>query len=293
MLVCCIDRPLGAPGRGTALGDRIIAPLIPWGQRMTVMQIGDVEINVRQWGSGDTVFLVHGLGTNSGLWINQIPVLSPHYHVVAIDLRGFGRSGKPQARDAYSIEQMADDVIGVCKALDISSIHYLGVSMGGFIGQTVALKAPDLCRSLILGHTACEFGIPAEILEVRMAALDSTSMDEYAKLVAAQALAQPPEPILEEWLCEMIADNDLTAYKHVLAGARAEFDVSDRVGSIQQPTLIIAGSDDRVIPPEKGASLNERMPNSSYVLVDGVGHIGYAEKPAIFNQHVTTFLAQQ
>jgi len=260
---------------------------------MAVMQIGDVEINVRQWGGGETVFLVHGLGACSGLWINQIPVLSPHYHVVAIDLRGFGRSAKPQIREAYSIEQMADDVIGVCAALDITSIHYLGVSMGGFIGQVVALKAPELCRSLILGHTACEFGIPADILKIRMAALDSTSMDEYAKLVAAQALAQPPAPIVEEWLCEMIADNDLEAYKYVLAGALAEFDVSDQVGSIEQPTLIISGSDDRVIPPEKGASLDQRMRNSEYVLVDGVGHIGYAEKPDIFNQHVTAFLARQ
>ncbi len=260
---------------------------------MTVMQIGDVEINVRQWGRGETVFLVHGLGARSGLWINQVPVLSPHYHVVAIDLRGFGRSGKPQVREAYTIDQMADDVIGVCEALHLSSIHYLGVSMGGFIGQTLALKAPELCRSLILGHTACEFGIPQEILDVRMAALDSTSMDEYAKLVAAQALAQPPDPIVEEWLCEMIADNDLTAYKHVLAGALAEFDVSAQVGSIQQPTLVISGSDDRVIPPDKGSKLNELMPNSEYVLVDGVGHIGYAEKPEIFNQHMTTFLASQ
>ena len=91
----------------------------------------------------------------------------------------------------------------------------------------------------------------------------------------------------------MIADNNLEAYKYVLAGALAEFDLSDRVGSIEQPTLIISGSDDRVIPPQKGASLNERMPNSEYVLVDGVGHIGYAENPDAFNQHVTDFLTRQ
>ncbi len=260
---------------------------------MTVMQIGDVEINVRQWGRGETVFLVHGLGTNSSLWFNQVPVLSQHYHVVAIDLRGFGRSSKPHRSDAYSIDQMADDVIEVCAALNLSSIHYLGVSMGGFIGQAVALKAPDLCRSLILGQTACEFGIPADILEARLTALDSTSMDDYAQLVADQALAQPPEPIVEEWLCNMIADNDREAYKYVLAGALAAFDLTDRVGSIEQPTLIISGSEDRVIPPEKGADLHQRMRDSEFVLIDGIGHIGYAEKPAEFNQHVTAFLSRQ
>lgn len=260
---------------------------------MTVMQVGNVKINVRQWGRGETVFLVHGLGACSSLWIHQIPTLIPRYNVVAIDLRGFGRSDKPQVRDAYSIELMANDVIGVCEVLNISSIHYLGVSMGGFIGQMVALKAPELCRSLILGHTACEFGIPLEILESRMAALDSTSMDEYAKLVATQALAQPPDPVIEEWLCEMIANNDLTAYKHVLAGALAEFDVRESIKSIQQPTLVISGSDDRVIPPENGAILHKQIPNSEYVLIDGVGHIGYAENPTVFNQHINTFLMQQ
>lgn len=260
---------------------------------MALMQVGELEINVRQWGQGEAVFLVHGLGASSHLWINQIRVLAAHYRVVAIDLRGFGRSSKPRARAAYSIDLMADDVIGVCRALELRRIHYLGVSMGGFIGQAVALKAPQLCQSLILGQTAAEFGIPAEVLASRLAALDQTSMDEYAALVASQALAQPPDPIVDEWLRELIANNDREAYKYVLAGALAEFNLINKVGAIDCPTLVITGDDDRVIPATKGLALSQMIPGAHYANIARAGHISYAEEPAEFNRIVMEFLAGQ
>ena len=260
---------------------------------MALMRIGELELNVRQWGHGEAVFLVHGLGTSSHLWINQIGVLAAHYHVIAIDLRGFGRSSKPRARAAYSIELMADDVIDVCRALQLRQIHYLGVSMGGFIGQAVALKAPHLCRSLILAQTSAEFGIPAEMLTARLAALEKMSMDEYAILVASQALAQPPDPIVDEWLRELIANNDREAYKYVLAGALAEFNLVNKVGTINCPTLVIPADDDRVIPPAKGLALSQMIPGARHANIAGAGHISYAEQPAEFNRIVLEFLAGQ
>lgn len=260
---------------------------------MALMKIGELEINVRAWGHGEAVFLVHGLGASSHLWINQIRVLAARYHVIAIDLRGFGRSSKPHARAAYSIDLMADDVIEVCRALDLREIHYLGVSMGGFIGQAVALKAPQLCRSLILGQTAAEFGIPAEVLASRLAVLDKTSMDEYAALVASQALAQPPDPIVDEWLRELIADNDREAYKQVLAGALAEFNLVDKVGAIRCPTLVVTGDDDRVIPAAKGFALSQMIKGARYANIARAGHVSYAEQPTEFNRLVMEFLAEQ
>ena len=259
---------------------------------MPLMRIGNIDINVRQWGQGEPLFLVHGLGANSSLWIHQIRDFSERYHVIAIDLRGFGRSSKPAGREHYSIELMARDVADVCKALGIDSINYLGCSMGGFIGQQLALIAPDLCRRLILGHTACEFAIPPDVMETRLKALDELSMDDYAALVAEQALAQPPDPIIGEWLREMIANNDRVAYKHVLAGALAEFNLSARVHEIACPTLVIAGSDDCVLPPDGGRKIADLIPQAAFRLLEGVGHIGYAEKPKAFNTMVLKFLAQ-
>jgi 3-oxoadipate enol-lactonase len=258
---------------------------------MALMHIGDIDINVRQWGEGEPLLMVHGLGMHGGLWINQVRVFSERYRMIAIDLRGFGRSSKPAGREHYSIELMARDVIGVCDALSLDSITYLGTSMGGFIGQQLALIAPGLCARLILAHTAPDFAIPPEVMAARMQALDEISMDEYAALVAAQALAQPPDPIIDEWLREFVANNDRDAYKHVLAGALAEFDLAAQIGAINCPTLVIAGSDDRVLPPEGGRKLANLIPNAEFHLVEGVGHIGYAEKPEIFNALVMEFLS--
>ena len=264
---------------------------------MALMRIENIDINVRQWGRPDNsnreiLFLVHGLGANSHLWVKQIPIFSEQYHVIAIDLRGFGRSSKPRGRENYSIKIMAQDVIDVCTKLGVEKINFLGTSMGGFIGQQLALMAPELCERVILAHTACEFAIPSEVMDARLKALDDTSMDDYAGLVASQALAQPPDPIVAEWLQEMIANNDREAYKHVLAGALAEFDLANEISKISCPTLVVSGSDDRVLPPDGGRKIASLIKQAEFVLVDGVGHIGYVEKPEPFNQSVMNFLRQ-
>jgi 3-oxoadipate enol-lactonase len=239
---------------------------------MALMRIGDIELNVRQWGEGEPLVMVHGLGTNSGFWLEQVRSFAISYHVIALDLRGFGRSEKPKGRENYTIELMAQDVLGVCQALGLRAVNFLGCSMGGFIGQELALKAPELCKRIVLGHTACEFAIPMDVMAARLNALNETTMDDYAALVVQQALAQPPDPIIEEWLAEMIADNDREAYMHVLAGTLANFDLSKKIHAISCPTLVISGSDDRVLPPAGGRKIADLIRGSEFHLIDDVGH---------------------
>ena len=89
----------------------------------------------------------------------------------------------------------------------------------------------------------------------------------------------------------MIADNDREAYMHVFAGALANFDLSKKIHAISCPTLVIPGSDDRVLPPAGGRKIADLIRGSEFHLIDGVGHIGYAEKPKTFNRLVVDFLA--
>ena len=74
--------------------------------------------------------MVHGLGTNSGLWLEKVRSFAISYRVIALDLRGFGRSEKPKGRENYTIELMAQDVLGVCQALGLPAVNFLGCSMG-------------------------------------------------------------------------------------------------------------------------------------------------------------------
>ena len=97
--------------------------------------------------------------------------------MIAVDLRGFGKSDRPTEPGSYAVEVLARDLV-------ISSMHFLGTSMGGFIGQALAFAEPALCRSLILCHTATRMSIPEDVLQERVQALQKMSMEEYGRVVA-------------------------------------------------------------------------------------------------------------
>ena len=258
---------------------------------MPIIKAGDVGINVQKWGAGEPLMLVHGLGMDSDLWANQVPALSPHYRLIGVDLRGFGKSDRPSEPGSYSVEVLAQDLANVASELGISKMHYLGTSMGGFIGQALALAEPNLCQSLILCHTSCRMSIPEDVLQERVHALQEMSMEEYGRVVATQALAPNPDMELVEWLIQKIARNDKRAYTQVLTEGLRDFDVADQIKTIDIPTLVIIGDHDRVIPPDQGREVARRIPNAQLVTMKDSGHLSYAEQLDAFNTAVQKFLA--
>src|SRR5438128_1036046 len=197
--------------------------------RMPTIRVGDVALYFQTWGAGEPLMMVHGLGMSSELWRHQIPAFSRRYRMIAVDLRGFGRSDRPAEAGAYSIVRLAADVAAIARHLGIARMHYLGTSMGGFVGLELALSEPRLCRSLVLCHTSPRMSMPREILEARVKALRETSMEEYGRMVATQALAAPVDPDLFDWLVKQIAANDRRAYTQVLTEGLSGFDVTSRL----------------------------------------------------------------
>lgn len=255
-----------------------------------VISLGEVKLAVRQWGTGEALLLVHGLGASSELWCNQIESFGRHFRVIAADLRGFGHSDKPKTPGCYSIGKFADDLIRLVGTLGISKFHYLGTSMGGFIGQAIALREPRLLSSLMLVHTAARMSIPPQILEARLNALRDLPMNDYAKMVAEQALADGKQSRLFDWLSTMIAMNDRTAYAQVLNEGLNGFDLSKEISKLKLPVLVVVGDKDRVIPPEGGYELAASIEGAKTHTLKQTGHIGYAEQPAAFNDAILSFL---
>jgi 3-oxoadipate enol-lactonase len=247
------------------------------------------QLNIRTWGTGRPVVLVHGLGTCSRIWENQLDGLALKYRAITMDVRGFGESVWPANRIG-GITDIVDDIIEVCESAG-EAVHYLGTSMGGFFGQLVAHRRPELLRSLSLVNSAAKNVIPKEIVRTRLEALRSTTMEQLAGLVADQALGDRADPVLRVWLRAMIAKTPPDVYAHFLTEVLDGFDASAHLGAIRVPTLVLTGALDRVIPTVYGAELARLIPTSVYHQMDGVGHIACVENPRDFNQILLDFLA--
>ena len=133
------------------------------------IKINNIEINYEIMGDGPWITLSHSLACNLHMWDDQMEVLTKHYKVLRFDTRGHGQTSAP-AGD-YTLEQMADDVRGLFDALDITRTHWVGLSMGGMIGQTFALKYPGVFQSLVLADTTSRRPLNPSLTRFRHASL--------------------------------------------------------------------------------------------------------------------------
>jgi pimeloyl-ACP methyl ester carboxylesterase len=216
--------------------------------------------------------------------------------VLAFDNRGTGLSEKPPG--PYTIEELADDAASVLDARGIEQADVYGYSMGGYIALTLAVRRPELVRSLVLACTSPggrDFEpSPPETIELWMRAAQlpreeavrlayrtaftpgwaDEHAEEYERWVAARL--DPPTP-LESWLAQVEA---VDRYH----------DVGVDVGRIDVPALVIHGDRDLVVPVSNGRLLAERMPRAELVVLPGKGHAPMLEEPEEFGELVCDFL---
>jgi 3-oxoadipate enol-lactonase len=114
-----------------------------------------IQVNYQVEGDGPWVVMSHSLACSLAMWTPQIAALRSRYRVLAFDTRGHGASDAPAG--AYTLEQLADDLHGLLAALKVERPHFVGLSMGGMIGMTYALKYPGVFRSLVLCDTTSRF----------------------------------------------------------------------------------------------------------------------------------------
>jgi pimeloyl-ACP methyl ester carboxylesterase len=245
---------------------------------------------------GFPLLLITGLGDSRYTARAQWAAYATRRRVLAFDNRGTGLSAKPPG--PYSIELMADDAASVLDARGIEQADVYGYSMGGYIALTLAIRRPELVRSLVLACTGPggpeHEPPPPETIELWMQAVQlpreeavrsayrtaftpgwtDDHPEEYERWVAARL--DPPTPV-ECWLAQVEA---VDRYH----------DVGVDVEQIDMPALVIHGDRDRVVPVSNGRLLAERMPHAELVVLPGQGHAPMLEEPAEFGAIVCGFL---
>ena len=261
---------------------------------MPAVRVNDIDLYYETYGEGIPLVLIMGLRRNLSWWYRQIPALSQHFHVIAFDNRGAGRSDKPVMD--YSIALFADDTAGLMEALGIQNAHILGISMGGYIAQELALRHPDKVKSLLLGCTSCG--------GCRTVAM---SGERLKKFMANKGLS--PEEILRKDMDIYFSDGfiqdhpaeveefieiSLRHYQPADAFFRQftacqRHDTADRLSRVKVPVSIAVGDDDPLVPSVNSTILKEIIPGAELFFFPGCRHCFFIEAAETFNRKAIQF----
>ena len=244
--------------------------------------------NNRPW-----ITLSHSLACNLHMWDDQMAALTKEYKVLRFDTRGHGHSSAP-AGD-YTLDQMADDVKGLFDALDITRTHWVGLSMGGMIGQTFALKYPGVFQSLVLADTTSRRPPnAAQIWGERVSAARAKGMDGVLETTLARWFTEPYRNTRKDVMAR-ITDQILTTPVDGFSGACiaiSKVNTLDRLKEIKCPVFIIVGEEDHGTPPEMARAIHENLPGSALLVIQSAAHLSNVEQPQVFTQALMGFLGR-
>ncbi|MES0155158.1 alpha/beta fold hydrolase [Mesorhizobium sp. M0018] len=235
------------------------------------------------------LMLSNSIATTLRMWDMQVGELSKHFRVLRYDFRGHGGSNVPAG--AYSLDRLGRDVIELLDTLGTERVHFLGLSLGGFVGQWLGIHAPERIERLILSNTSSYLG-PAKQFDKRIAAvLQAPDMAETAEMFLgnwfpARMLAAN-EPVIEEFRAMLLAI-DRQGLAGLFAAVR-DADLRRTVALISRPTLVIAGRHDTVTAASHSELIAATVPGAKLVVLPAV-HLSNVEYPAEFMEAVLGFL---
>jgi 3-oxoadipate enol-lactonase len=261
---------------------------------MPAVTLADGDLNYLLEGPAGAPVLVlsNSLGTDLHMWDAQIPAFTQHFQVLRYDTRGHGESLVSEG--PYSIEQLGGDVLALLDALDIAKASFCGLSMGGLIGQWLAINAPERIQRLVLCNTAAKIGSPEvwnpridtvlaggaqSMRDLRDASISRWFTPDFAESQPAQV-----EPIVG-----MLAQTSPEGYAANCAAVR-DADYREQLGTISAPTLIVCGSGDPVTTTEHGRFMQERIRGAELVEFHAA-HLSNVQAGDAFSQRVLDFLS--
>ncbi|MEZ4241320.1 MAG: alpha/beta fold hydrolase [Myxococcota bacterium] len=264
------------------------------------LAVGGVQLEVQDTGGdGPTVCFSHGLLWDHRMFGPQVEALRGRYRCVAWDHRGQGQSEVPPGR-IVTIEQVTADAIALIEQLGTAPVHFVGLSMGGFVGMRIAARRPELVRSLVLLETAADpeprDHLPryrALSLVARLFGVNRWLAGRVLKIMCGKSfLADPALAARVDVLRAMLMDNRRDVVKAV-NGVLERAAVTDELPRIACPTLVVRGTEDAAIALPRARALVEAIAGATWAEVEGAGHTSTLERPEAVTALLERFLDAQ
>lgn len=231
----------------------------------------------------------NSLGADLSMWDPQVAALASRFRVLRYDTRGHGESAVPAG--PYDIAQLGGDVVALLDRLELPRVHFCGLSMGGAIGQWLALNAPRRLDRLVLANTSAKFGTP-ELWRARIDAVNAGGVAAIADAVLGRwftADYAAREPATLARMKAMMIATPASGYAACSAAVR-DVDHRELLAGVAAPTMVIVGKHDVATPPADGALLAAGIPGAQRVELDAA-HISNIEAADAFSAALTSFLA--
>jgi 3-oxoadipate enol-lactonase len=258
-----------------------------------LIKANGIQINYELSGKAGApvVMLSHSLACSMVMWNPQLDVLQPHFQVLRYDMRGHG--GSEATEGAYTLDQLAADAIGLLDAAKIDKIHFVGLSIGGMIGQCLALNYTDRLQSLILCDTTPVISAEAKpLFEERMAVARTKGMQALVQATLERWFTEPylkQNPPQVNLIRHQISTTSIAGYLGC-SEAILGLNYLEQLSEIKLPTQIIVGENDLATTVEASKAMHERIPQSKLAILPSAAHLSNVEQAEAFNTTLMEFL---
>lgn len=262
---------------------------------MIKSSIRGLDVFYQQSGHGSPVLLVSGLSGTSGFWEPNVAALESTHTVIRYDQRGTGKTTRPE--QDYSVELLAEDVIGLLDALDIPKVTLIGHSTGGAIGQVVAALHPERVDKLVLYGSWRTLSPALKLgMEMRRKLLACGGIQTYQEM--SPVYLYPPEYICQNWaqleskFAARVAESPSSSVLDARMKAVLDYDGTSYADKIQAPTLVLTAVDDILTPIYCARELAASIKGARLQTLSYGGHVASFCGPEEFNNAVMAFLEE-
>ncbi len=263
---------------------------------MPTMRISDAAIHYEERGTGrEAIVFAHGLLFSGGMFDNQVEALKGRYRCVTFDFRGQGQS--EVTKSGYDVDTLSDDAARLIETLGCAPCHFVGLSMGGFVGLRLAIRRPTLLKSLILLETSADPEPKGSRRRYRLLSFIARwfglrlVVNRVMPIMFGQKFLRDPSRAAsrDEWRKRILA-NDRVGITRAVGGVVGRAGVYDELEKIALPTLIVVGDQDVATVPALAQRLHAGISRSRLVVIPGAGHTSTVEEPEAVTEALAQFL---